>query len=59
MAFSFLKYRCTVKDYMIYEFYKLNSFGKNYFFTGGLADRWYEKYNDPVLMDGLKNKEKN
>lgn len=58
MAFSFLKYRCTVKDYMIYEFYKLNSFGKKQFFTGGLADRWYEKNNDPVLMDELKNKEK-
>lgn len=58
MAYSFLRYRCTVKDYIMYEFYKLNRFGRNQFFTGGRADKWYSKNNDPVLMNELKNKEK-
>lgn len=58
MAISFFRYRCTVKDYIIYEFYKLNHYGRDQFFTGGRADRWYDKNNDPILMDELKNKEK-
>lgn len=58
MAISFIMTGCSVKDYMLYEFYKLNHFGKRQFFTAAKADRWFKKYNDPILLNELKDKEK-
>lgn len=41
-----------LKNYMMYEFYKLNCF------LDERADKWYGKNNDPVLIDKFENKER-
>lgn len=43
MIYCFFSTGCTVKDYMMYEFYKLNRYGKRQFITGCKMDKWYKK----------------
>lgn len=58
MAWSFLTLGCSVSDYFQYEFYKLNYWGKNTFFTSFRFDKYCTKYNDPYEIDIINSKDK-
>lgn len=55
--YSFIRYRCTIKDFFNYKFYLLNHHGKNLFLTGGKMERLYRKINKPEYTKYLLSKE--